>query len=862
MSKDDKDKGGEGFAFLVMLLVTLVAGAAIGCCVILYNYAIALKNHVKLEKPTIMSTSTEPAIKSYFFGKGYHDLVAVITESWKKNLDSTKDFFSRINTPFAFLFLGGAGVSVIVFGTLFFVAVSLLHILFLSLFFLLIYIGFTIVWTIERTYLFFHGFFSVCPHCHEKSLLPEYICDHCGKIHSKLMPNSYGILFHQCLCGQKLPATFFLNRGRLQARCSHQDCHQLLHREHVESRKIFIPILGGPSAGKTAFMFAVVRQLVDKKAAEMGFNAEFVDSNTESDYRKIVNQLRHGAVPAKTIASIPTAFNLALKKGGKTRWFMYIYDPAGEAFQNTEELVAHHYYEYLSGMIMIIDPFSIPAVRRDYQNNLSRTSNVNPSQLNVEDALSRVLLTLEESFGLSKTGHINKPLAVVINKVDAFGLEELIGEVAVNNAMKTRSSTDKAQIRNDIIRQQLIDWDEGALIQQLDTRFKKVRYFSCSALGRIPDSKTKDDFVPYQVLEPMLWILNGVSYKEFGSSVSSTKSTAPPLGRINVFGRVARYAIVTLLVIIIGSGLWMFSTDTQLPPTPNESEVAVLPVDSQTIAENSGSGLSSSEENAPVGPSEHVLTENTNEYTPPPPPQPEPVEVKITEPAENTPIQFVRAYYQDINNGHTEIAIRKWLHPNEDKLRTLIKESEWVKINEINEVQPINQNAVDATLSIDVTGKQKSHIASQRWKGTIELAKVEGEWKISRMRLDKHQAVIYQENDTFHLGDEKIRRWKALHGDCFAATFFYPNHSIQRLTLKLDIWGSESRSNAIFLNGIKIATLPYQERRTRKWIKEQVVLDTDRLEQGTNNQLRICSGVTTEGDKDDLQIRKIQLIAE
>jgi hypothetical protein len=125
------------------------------------------------------------------------------------------------------------------------------------------------------------------------------------------------------------------------------------------------------------------------------------------------------------------------------------------------------------------------------------------------------------------------------------------------------------------------------------------------------------------------------------------------------------------------------------------------------------------------------------------------------------------------------------------------------------------------------------------------------------------QEVIYQENDTFHLGDEKIASdgWKVLHGNCFTATFSVIR-PIQTLTLKLDIWNSESSSNAIFLNAMEVATLPYQKQRTKKWINTQVVLSTNKLQQNRNNKLQICSGVTTKGDKDDLQIRRIKLIAE
>lgn len=467
-----------------------------------------------------MSTYVEPAVKSYFFGKGYRDLKAVVAASWQQNIDSASDFFSRIGTSgewwenvFAYVFWGGAGLSVILFGTTFFVAVSVLHIIFLVLLLFFIYVGFTIIWAIERTFLFLRHFFAACPHCHKKSVLPEYLCDACGKIHAKLVPNDYGILYHKCECGQKLPATFFVNRGRLQARCP--DCHQFLQREHIESKRIFIPILGGPSAGKTAFLFSVVRKFMEESVAELGFSAEFIDPNTKAEYEKVINQLKKGKVPGKTTASIPKAFNLALKKDNKIKWLLYIYDPAGEAYRDTENLSGHRFHGYSSGMVMIVDPFSIPAVRRNYAQDLSKTwSDVNPSQLDIESALSRVLLTMEESFALSKTDKIKEPFAVVMSKVDAFDLEEVVGEAAVERAMAVADTTDRTKVRNEVLRKQLLEWGEEAFVHQLDTRFTNVRYFSCSALGRIPDASERD-LVPYDVFAPILWLCRSVSSKDF-----------------------------------------------------------------------------------------------------------------------------------------------------------------------------------------------------------------------------------------------------------------------------------------------------------------------------------------------------------
>lgn len=123
--------------------------------------------------------------------------------------------------------------------------------------------------------------------------------------------------------------------------------------------------------------------------------------------------------------------------------------------------------------------------------------------------------------------------------------------------------------------------------------------------------------------------------------------------------------------------------------------------------------------------------------------------------------------------------------------------------------------------------------------------------------------LIYQENDTFHLGDEKITTsgWNSLHGNCLTRTF-YIKRSIETLTLKLDIWDSESHFNDIFLNGLKVASLPYQEQQMRKWFNDKLIsLPIGKLQQGAN-QFKICSGISTGSDKDDLQIRNIRLITE
>ena len=461
-----------------------------------------------------MSTAPEPAIKSYFFGKGYTDLRSTIEESWRRNLDSARDHFGKAerlfpgetgNKAMAVLW-GAAGISVVVFGTIVFLVASVVHVTVLAAFFLLIYLCFTLVYLAERGYLGWRQFFTVCPDCHQKNRLPEYFCSNCGEVHRRLIPSSYGILHHTCTCGQKLPATFFLKRGELKSRCP--ACEHLLEAGHTESRKAFVPVFGGPSVGKSAFLFSAVHQVVDRSAS-LGFQPSFLDSRTESDFARLREQFAQGRTPDKTLAALPRAFNLQLQRQGQSPRVLYLYDPAGEAFNETEGLVLHRYQEYLSGLIFLIDPFAFPAVQERYEESLPGVRDaLKPSALPVEDAFSRILISMEEHFGLEQTGRIKQPVAVVINKTDAFDLEQVICEAAVQERIKASPEPVTAEsMRGQIVREQLLRWDQAHLVQQLEARCARVRYFTCSSLGRMPDGTTQP-FEACGVLEPLLWILS------------------------------------------------------------------------------------------------------------------------------------------------------------------------------------------------------------------------------------------------------------------------------------------------------------------------------------------------------------------
>ncbi|SMF55149.1 hypothetical protein SAMN02982917_3047 [Azospirillum oryzae] len=451
-----------------------------------------------------------PAVKSYFFGKGYKDLRDTIAEAWQRTLLSSRDSFRRCGEAaedewpqkLLLAFWLASGLSIFVFGLAVTAVLSLIHILILGVVFLVIYLAFMVVRGMEQAVLLVRRFIFVCPSCHARLPLPVYLCDGCGAAHPRLIPSEFGIMRHRCRCGRPLPATVLLNRGRLKSKCP--ECGALLAREHMEAKKHFIPIVGGPSVGKSVYMFELCRKMRETVSLGPSMTWRFLDANTERLYNQVISRMDSGQPPDKTSAVLPRAFDLLLEGAGQ-RQALYLYDPAGEAFLDAANLTAHKFLGYPSGIVFIIDPFSLQAVREQYRTQLAGTPGLRPSTASIEDTLTRLINVLEAQFGLGARDRVKAPIAVVINKVDAFDLDTQIGEAAVQKAA-AQPDESVEQRRNRVIRASLIKWGQANFVQRVEGRFTTVAYFSVSALGRSPDRMTRA-FEPRNVLDPALWIL-------------------------------------------------------------------------------------------------------------------------------------------------------------------------------------------------------------------------------------------------------------------------------------------------------------------------------------------------------------------
>ena len=102
-----------------------------------------------------------------------------------------------------------AAISIFTFGSLITAFTTFAHIAVLFAFFAFIYMGFGLLWLIDRIYIMINKIKNACPNpdCQASFLIPTYECPGCGEKHTNLVPSKYGILKRTCLCGTKLPTT-------------------------------------------------------------------------------------------------------------------------------------------------------------------------------------------------------------------------------------------------------------------------------------------------------------------------------------------------------------------------------------------------------------------------------------------------------------------------------------------------------------------------------------------------------------------------------------------------------------------------------------------------------------------------------
>lgn len=470
-----------------------------------------------------MAVIPQPAKKSYFFDKGYKDLGNTIKGAWARNFDSIRIYRNNLSDlgdkTFAVKCLLGlanilAMIAVLVCGSVITAIITCINVIILLVFMAVVYLGFTIIWIVDRLYLIRKKIFTACHECKEKSLIPTYICPECSAKHTNLTPGVYGILKRTCNCGTKIPTTFFNGRKELDAECP--NCgHKLTDRE---SRPICIPVVGGRSVGKTAFITAFSREFIENVAPSKGFEIEFYNDKKEDIYREITQDYVTGSTrmtdrPQDVNVASSVSFSFFVKHSEfSPERLVHVYDIAGEVFTDNNENEVQKQYEYCQGIVLMIDPFAIPSIRFKYEELLEAEDIAGIGKADINEIINSFLNKLREVTGLSDNKMSTVPLAVVINKIDSAGLEQDIGTKAVNKLMAAEPDkfTDFFDTQDYLCRGFLKENEMESFLNSISIQFKNNRFFACSAIGHTRD---KGQYKPEGVLPPMEWLFRNADSK-------------------------------------------------------------------------------------------------------------------------------------------------------------------------------------------------------------------------------------------------------------------------------------------------------------------------------------------------------------
>lgn len=388
--------------------------------------------------------------------------------------------------------------------------------------------------------------FNRCPlpDCYAQMPVATYVCPNCATEHTRLWPSMYGVFHHRCeTCNTKLPTLDLLGRNKLTKKCA--TCGRPIGQEVGKQTDVHIPVVGGPSTGKSNLMITAVDQFIKEYSPEHKMTAEFGDPRNQERFAREVRDLSAGNALGKTPDVTPWAYTLSVKDGRRhPGHLLYLYDAAGEAYLSEDQTLLQTYYAYVHGIIFVIDPFSIPAIRAKYEAELAHLDELRPSTLDLMEAYERMLRVIEAAPRLTRGSKFAQPLAVVISKCDALDLEQQIGEPAAADLMGSTPAFELPEdAMSELVERFLCENGMENFVRNLQLQFEKVRYFSCSALGRMPGTDPGQPFKPQRAIDPLLWMLGQLNV------ISLKKERAAQIEALRRNGKTAPEPVVEKLTL-------------------------------------------------------------------------------------------------------------------------------------------------------------------------------------------------------------------------------------------------------------------------------------------------------------------------
>lgn len=322
-------------------------------------------------------------------------------------------------------------------------------------------------------------------------------------------------------------------------------CHNNLPGSTLEGKDMIISIVGSRGTGKSHFVGVIINDLIDRIAPCFGGSMEGWDDSYKrwrgsfkrklyTDFQKL-DITKSSLVNVNNGAYIPLIFSLSVKNKklnlSMIRYkslhedyesFTFVFfDTAGEDLEDEDTMsTVNKYICKSSGIIFLLDPMQIPAVRNQLDDEtIARASSVDWRVVSEsDDIMTRVSRLIRNANNLPDGKTIDIPVAAVFSKFDA--IYSIIPEGCT--VLETSPHCNKKSFFlpdwhnvNSEIQGLLKEWGADSFMSQLNVNYSDYSYFALSALGlgnNPLEDRSIDKPRPHRIEDPLLWLFmkNGV----------------------------------------------------------------------------------------------------------------------------------------------------------------------------------------------------------------------------------------------------------------------------------------------------------------------------------------------------------------
>jgi len=317
-----------------------------------------------------------------------------------------------------------------------------------------------------------------CPRCSHRGL-PHVRCPTCDALITDLTPSAHGVWTARCGgCRAELATTDLAGRLKYPKVCA--NCSSDLDNKSLgRSREYTIAIVGAQSSGKSTFMISALHHLESICAPQESLTIEFTNEDEERQYREGSRRLMNRKFPAKTISGgIPSAFNVTLKSADGRDRLLYLYDAAGEDFEDQDRLEDHSFHRFIDGIVFIVDPFAEPRFAASLSDD--QRKKIQPATTDASEILDQLITFLEKRRHIAAGERFDCPIAVVMTKTDMMKVRPKSSQsVAAREILDGMTSV---EARRAYVRKLLCRCGSRTFLRTVESRFQTITYCDWSSL--------------------------------------------------------------------------------------------------------------------------------------------------------------------------------------------------------------------------------------------------------------------------------------------------------------------------------------------------------------------------------------------